>query len=128
MARVLVIDDNPADLDLLTYLLTAGGHSVIQAHGGQEGIGAAIATHPDLVLCDLRMPEVSGFDVVARLHDTAGLTETPVVAVTVRCSLGDQSIVLHAGFQGHIPKPIDPPAFLGEIDAYLSQAGKASLH
>lgn len=128
VARVLVIEDNPADLDLLTYLLEAGGHSVTQAHGGQEGIGAAISTHPDLILCDLRMPDVSGFDVVARLRGSAGLTDTPVVAVTVLSSLGDQRIALHAGFSGFMPKPIDPPGFLAEIASYLNQAQRLSQH
>lgn len=129
MARVLVIEDNPADLDLLTYLLTAGGHSVTQAHGGQEGIGAAVVTKPDLILCDLRMPEVSGFDVVARLRHCAGLTETPVVAVSVLNSLGNRRrILLDAGFSGFMPKPIDPPGFLAEIASYLNPTERRPQH
>lgn len=128
MARVLVIEDNPADLDLLTYLLQAGGHSVTQAHGGQEGIGAAVATKPDLILCDLRMPNVSGFDVVARLRDSAGVTAAPVVAVTILRSQAKRRILLDAGFSGLMPKPIDPPGFLAEIASYLNQAPGRSRH
>lgn len=128
MARVLVIEDNPADLDLLSYLLQAGGHSVTQAHGGLEGIGAAVATRPDLILCDLRMPNVSGFDVVARLHDSPGLAETPVVAVTILGSPGNRRLMLDAGFSGFMPKPIDPPGFLAEIASYLNQAQRRSQY
>lgn len=128
MARVLVIEDNPADLSLLTYLLEAGGHTVTQAHGGQEGIGAAVVTKPDLILCDLRMPDVSGFDVVARLRHSAGLTETPVVAVTILSSLGNGSVLLDAGFSGFMPKPIDPPGFLAEIASYLNQNERRPQH
>lgn len=125
MARILVIEDNPADLDLMSYLLESGGHQVIQAHGGEEGVGAAVTSHPDLVLCDIRMPDMDGFDVLRQISAT---TRIPVVAVTVLTSLGDRRIVLDAGFQGHMPKPIEPTGLLAEIADYLRSPGKPSCH
>lgn len=128
MANVLVIDDNEADLDLLTYLLAARGHKVIQAHGGQEGIRSAMAMKPDLIFCDLRLPDVSGFDVLARLHATADLAKTPVVAVTVLGTVGDRRMVLDAGFDDHIAKPIEPAEFLVEVDGYFDLAAPPTRH
>lgn len=128
MARVLVIEDNPADLDLLTYLLQAGGHSVTPAHGGQEGIGAAIATEPDLILCDVRMPRVSGFDVLDQLRQREQLKDTRVVAVTVLSSAGRKQLILGAGFDGYMPKPIEPTTFLHEISAYLGGESNEPHH
>lgn len=119
MARVLVIEDCQADLDLLTYLLEYCGHVVIQAHGGREGIGAARATRPDLILCDVGMPDLDGYEVLDRLHRTAELKDTPVLAVTGLTSVGDQRSMLGAGFRGHMPKPIEPATFLAEITRHL---------
>lgn len=120
MARVLVVEDNPVDLDLLTYLLESGGHTVVQARGGREGIEAAAKTMPDLILCDLHMPDVSGYDVVAHLHALRDVGEIPAIAVTVLSSAGDRRRVREAGFRGHIAKPIEPADFLAEIASFLS--------
>jgi two-component system cell cycle response regulator DivK len=128
MASVLVIEDNPVDLDLLRYLLEAGGHRVIQARGGRDGITVAAAEHPDLILCDLRMPMMSGFDVLARLRQLDDLKGTPVIAVTILSDARDRRTALDAGFTGHMPKPIEPAGFLEEIAHYLSGKDRVTQH
>lgn len=127
MHRVLVIEDNKADLDLLTYLLETGGYTVTQAHDGQEGIRVAQATDPDLILCDILMPKASGYEVVACLRNR-GLAGIPVVAVTILGSSQDRNMALAAGFGGYLPKPIDPEAFLGQVANFLRQPDVPPSH
>lgn len=120
MSRVLVVEDKAANRDLLRYLLEAGGHEVLMAENGAEGVAAADESRPDLVLMDLHMPVMDGFDAVARLKDHAELCRIPVVAVTAIAMVGDREKVLAAGFDGYLTKPIEPTTFVEEIGRFLS--------
>ena len=82
MARILLIEDNPDNLDLMSYLLTAYGHAVTTAEDGESGIAAARGARPDLIACDIHLPGVDGYGVAKALKADASLNGTPVVAVT----------------------------------------------
>ena len=122
MARILIIEDNPANMMLMAYLLSAAGHAVIEALDGQKGLAIARDDSPDLVLCDLQLPGMDGYEVAQRLKLDPGLVAVPRVAVTAFAMVGDRDKALAAGFNGYIAKPIDPESFVGEIEAYLSKA------
>jgi CheY-like chemotaxis protein len=119
MARILVIEDNPDSLELIVYLLTAFGHALIQASSGAAGLEAARRERPDLVLCDLQLPDLDGYDIARRLKEDPALRAIPLVAVTAYAMVGDRERVLAAGFDGYFTKPIEPERFVDQIAGYL---------
>jgi two-component system cell cycle response regulator len=126
MARVLVIEDNSANLELMVYLLRAFGHVPIAARDGQAGLEAAQIDRPDLILCDLQMPVMDGFAVARALKRDPALRPLPLVAVTAFAMVGDREKVLAAGFDGYIPKPIVPELFVQQAEAFLAAAPRSS--
>jgi len=122
MARVLVIEDNPASLDLMVYLLKAFGHSPLSARDGLDGIATALRELPDLILCDIQLPGADGREVSRQLKQDAALRQTPLVAVTAYAMVGDREKLLADGFSGYMSKPINPQTFLEEIAVYLQPA------
>ncbi|HKE49654.1 MAG TPA: response regulator [Rhodanobacteraceae bacterium] len=130
MARILLIEDNPDNLELMSYLLGAYGHTVATADDGESGIAVARETKPDLVACDIHLPGVDGYGVARALKAEASLDGTPVVAVTALAMVGDREKILAAGFDGYITKPIDPHQVVAELDAFLPQSlrGAAPQH
>jgi two-component system cell cycle response regulator DivK len=127
-ASILVIEDDPASLELLKYLLGRAGYEVYAAPDGAAGLQAALRHNPDLVLCDLQMPALTGFEVLARLRADAHWRVAPVVAVTAYSMPGDCEAALAAGFSDYLTKPIDPDTFLDEVARFLKQSGSGSGH
>lgn len=119
MARILVIEDNSANLELMRYLLEAFGHAVISAGDGEQGIVAARTEIPDLILCDLLLPGVDGYAVAHELEQDARTRAIPIVAVTALATEGDRRKGLEAGFDGYLAKPIDPETFVAQVDAFM---------
>jgi two-component system, cell cycle response regulator len=124
VARILVIEDNPGNLELMTYLLNAFGHSTLTAGDGDQGIAAARRERPDLILCDIQLPGADGYAVARELKGDALLKHTPIVAVTALAMVGDREKGMAAGFDGYIFKPIDPQGFVAQVDSFL----RAELH
>ncbi len=121
-ARILVIEDNAANLELLRYLLSASGHTVLLASDGAQGVTVARQERPDLIICDLQMPVLDGYQVLAQLRENAVAFKPVVVAVTAFSMPRDREKVLTAGFDGYLSKPIEPETFVAEIEAYLPAA------
>jgi CheY-like chemotaxis protein len=122
VARVLIVEDNRDSLDLMMLLLSALGHEPIPASSGARAIEIARETQPDVVLLDIQMPEMDGFETARALRENPSLDEVPFVAVTALAMAGDREMILEAGFAGYIVKPIDPARLLGEIAPFLPQA------
>jgi two-component system, cell cycle response regulator len=125
LARLLVIEDNADNRELMTYLLTAFGHDVETAVDGRVALDALATLDVDLIICDVHLPKVDGRAVVDAVKRDPRLREVPVVAVTALAMVGDRSRLLASGFDGYIPKPIDPQRFVAEIEAHLPKAGRA---
>jgi CheY-like chemotaxis protein len=119
VARILLIEDNPDNLDLMSYLLTAYGHAVTTAEDGESGIAAARASRHDLIACDIHLPGVDGYGVAKTLKGEPSLAAVPVIAVTALAMVGDRERILAAGFDGYITKPIDPQRVVADLDAFL---------
>ena len=119
MARILLVEDNAENLELMQYLLTAFGHEALAAHDGEEGLEVARRQRPELVICDIHMPKLDGYGVLKALRDDPGLRETPCIAVTALAMVGDRGKVLAAGFDGYISKPIDPEKFVADVEAVI---------
>ena len=120
MARILVIEDNPHNLELMTYLLEAFGHSPLVASDGGAGLAAARRELPALIVCDVHLPGIDGYQVARQLKDDLELRRIPLVAVTALAMVGDRDRLLAAGFDGYIAKPIDPEHFVEEVEHYLA--------
>lgn len=119
--RILVIEDNPANLELLTLLLEAFGYIVLPATGGAEGIEVVRREKLDLIICDVQMPGVDGYEVARRLKKDPMLHRIPLVAVTALAMVGDREKVLAAGFDGYIDKPIVPEKFAKQVEAFMDR-------
>lgn len=118
-ARVLVIEDNAANLELMTYLLTAFGHTVLVARDGKEGVASAAHDTPDIILCDLALPEMDGYEVARSVRNERRLRSVPIIAVTASAMAGDRERVIQAGFDGYMMKPITPETFVQDVEGYL---------
>jgi CheY-like chemotaxis protein len=116
---ILVVDDNDDNVRLMRYLLEARGHSVSVAGDGAEGAERTRDQDPQLVLMDIQMPGVDGFEALKRIRSDAATADTTVVAVTALAMVGDQDQVMAAGFDGYITKPIAPDSFVDEVEGFL---------
>lgn len=122
MARILIIEDNQANLDLAQYLLEYRGHEVLPATDGAMGVAVARRERPELILCDLQMPLLDGYGVLEQLRRDAELAGTPIIAVTAFSMSGDEEKVRRAGFDGYFSKPIEPETFVSRVEAFLPPA------
>jgi two-component system, cell cycle response regulator len=120
MARILVIEDNPINLELMTYLLRAFGHEVLHAYTGAKGLEVLAETRVDLVACDIHMPGMDGYDVLRAIRARPEWAATRVIAVTASAMVGDREEVLTAGFDGYVSKPIDPQTFVPDLVAFIA--------
>jgi two-component system cell cycle response regulator DivK len=119
-AKILLVEDNEQNRYLATFLLEKAGHTVLHAQTGNEALSIASAERPDLVLMDIHMPEMDGYEAAQRLRTMPGLEHIPVVAVTSYAMLGDRDKAMQLGFVGYIEKPISTETFLNDIGRFLS--------
>jgi signal transduction histidine kinase len=116
VAKVLHIEDDPRNQRLVRKLLGAVGHQIIEASSGLEGIALARAERPDLVLVDINVPDLDGYEITLRLRGIQGLEDVPIVAITAE---GDRETSLAVGANGFIEKPIDAKRFVRTIGRFL---------
>jgi CheY-like chemotaxis protein len=120
-ALILVVEDNEDNLTLIDYLLKAYGYAPLLARSGEEGLRIATKMRPDLILLDIRMPGLDGYQVAAAIRSTSGLERTRIVAVTASAMVGDRERITSAGFDGYIQKPIDPEILLASLEPFLAE-------
>jgi two-component system, cell cycle response regulator DivK len=118
---ILVIEDQEQNQYLMKYLLEANGFQVVLASDGREGLLAAAASKPNLILLDIQLPGISGYGVARELQSDSTLSAIPIVAVTSYAMHGDREQVMASGCSGYIEKPINPDTFVSEILTYLNQ-------
>jgi two-component system, cell cycle response regulator DivK len=118
-ARILIVEDDPSSLELTAYLLDSAGYSTLLAREGGTGLRLALEASPDVIVCDLQMPVLNGYELVGRLKEDPGWRRVPVVAVSAFSMPGDREKALAAGFDGYLTKPITPETFVQEIAAFL---------
>jgi len=118
--RTLVIEDNENNMYLTSFLLENSGHHVIQAFDGHKGVELAKESTPDLILLDIQLPKMNGYEVARQLRSDPALVSIPIVAITSYAMPGDREKALEAGCNGYIKKPIDPDTFIAEIENFLT--------
>lgn len=117
---VLIVEDNELNMKLFNDLLQAHGFATLQTKDGREVIGIAREQHPDLILMDIQLPEVSGLEVTKMLKDDPDLRDIPVIAVTAFAMKGDEEKIREGGCEGYIAKPISVASFLQTVNQFLS--------
>lgn len=122
-ASIVLAEDNAASLQLMSYLLQTAGHTIRAATDGIEALVEIGRARPDLVLLDVQMPRMGGYEAVRALRSDRdhGIRRVTVVAVTAYAMVGDRDKVLAAGFDGYITKPIAPETFVSFVEAFLPE-------
>jgi two-component system cell cycle response regulator DivK len=120
MARVLIVEDNAANMTFAVFLLKSAGHEVLTALDAEAGLAIARAEHPDLILMDIQLPGMDGLEATALLKQDAATRTIPVVALTALAMKGDEERIRAAGCDGYIAKPIAYKAFLEAIATQLA--------
>jgi two-component system cell cycle response regulator DivK len=122
VAKVLYIEDNQSNRLLVLRVLAAEGHTVLEAENGLEGLEVAQRERPDLILVDISMPDLDGYEVAARLRALGEPGHVPIVALTANVLRGDRERSLRAGCDGYIQKPLDVDLLPSQVDAFLRAA------
>lgn len=121
---VLVVEDHPGSRMLLVDLLTIQGYQVYEASNGLEGLEQARAHKPNLILTDMGMPRMSGWEMVPELKADPELKDIPVVAITAFAMTGDREKALAAGCDGYISKPIETRMIGKQVAQFLAEAAQ----
>ena len=121
-SKILLIDDHPENTKLAVYLLEHAMHEVRTADTGEDGIRMALSEDFDLIVCDIHLPGIDGYEVAAQLKANPQWKKVPLIAVTALAMVGDRERVLLAGFDGYLSKPIMPRTFKQQIESFLNAA------
>ncbi len=119
MTKALVIEDNEKNRYLISFILKGNGYEVIEAITGEEGVEMAIREHPDLVLMDIQLPGIDGYEATRRIRTSPAGEKIPVIALTSYAMAGDRERALAAGCTGYVEKPINPDTIIDEIQKYI---------
>src|SRR5688500_12318170 len=122
MARVLVVEDNAANLTLATFLLEQAGHSVLIAKDAESGLTLARKEQPDLILMDIQLPGMDGLAATVLLKADEATRSIPVIALTALAMKGDEERIRAAGCDGYVAKPLAYKEFLAVIEAQLANS------
>jgi len=121
MKRALVIEDNPNNMELITFILENNNFSTLRAETGQEGINIALKEIPDFILLDIQLPDIMGTDVLKIIRDSENGAAIPIIAITSYAMAGDREKLLNAGCDGYIEKPIDPIIIMDQIKSFIKE-------
>jgi two-component system cell cycle response regulator DivK len=117
--KILVVDDNQDGRELVVKILKNRGYQMIEAVDGEEALEKASAECPDLILMDISIPKLDGYEVTRRLKSQVKFKDTPIIALTAHAMKGDKEKAMEAGCDGYISKPIDIHELPNQIKSYL---------
>jgi len=119
LLKILIIEDNEQNLYMFKFLLEKNGFQVVTSANGGGGIKAANEEKPDLIVLDIQLPDISGYEVAKKLKANTKTAHIPIIAITSYAYPDDRKKAQEAGCNGYIPKPIDPNAFIDEIRRFI---------
>ena len=119
--KALIIEDNEQNMYMLSFLLEKNNYEVFQAFNGLDGVKSAIENSPDVILLDIQLPEMDGYQIASELRKKSDLNNVPIVAVTSHAMVGDREKAMASGATGYIEKPIDPDNFIQRMESYFSE-------
>jgi len=118
--RILVVEDQEDNRRILRDLLANAGYELIEAESGEEALTAVEAQRPDLILMDIQLPVMDGYEATRRIRLNAELKSIPIIAVTSYALAGDEAKALAAGCTAYITKPFSPRALLAKVQEHLT--------
>lgn len=119
MKRILVIEDNEDNFYLIKFILEGKGFEVIEARTGAEGVDQAIKELPDLIIMDIQLPDINGYEATRRIRTSETDGNIPIIAITSYALTGDREKAMAAGCTGYIEKPINTETIMAEIEKFL---------
>lgn len=119
---ILIVEDNTLNMMLLNDLLEVHGYAILKTSHGAEALTMARDYHPDLILLDIQLPDISGLEVARTLKDDHETRDIPIIAVTAFAMPGDEEKALESGCDGYVAKPISVHRFLGTVRSFLSRS------
>ena len=120
MAKILLVEDNEMNRDMLSRRLQRKGYDVVIAVDGGEGVAMAHSHNPDLILMDMSLPVLDGWEATRQLKAAPETSAIPVIALTAHAMQGDREKALDAGCDDYETKPFDFPRLLGKIESHLA--------
>jgi two-component system cell cycle response regulator DivK len=121
MSLVLIVEDNPRNMKLVRDVLQVKGHETLEATTAEDGIVLAVERRPDLVLMDIQLPGMNGIDALRVLRGDPATAGIPVIAVTASVMQQDRKLILEAGFDSYLGKPLNLAEFLAAVNAALGK-------
>jgi two-component system cell cycle response regulator DivK len=121
MSKILIIEDNPANLTLATFLLESEGHTVLTATDAETGLVMARDKNPNLILMDIQLPGMDGLKAISMLKADATTRAIPVIALTALAMKGDEERIRASGFDDYVAKPLRYKEFLATVAAQLAR-------
>ncbi|MFO1316530.1 MAG: response regulator [Burkholderiales bacterium] len=121
MSLVLIVEDNPRNMKLVRDVLQVKGHETLEATTAEDGIVLAVERKPDLVLMDIQLPGMNGIDALRVLRGDPATAKIPVIAVTASVMQQDRKLILEAGFDSYLGKPLNLAEFLAAVNAALAK-------
>ena len=118
--RILVVEDNEKNMKLFRDVLNAKGYETLEATTGEEAVALTAEHVPDLVLMDIRLPDIGGVEALARLRGDARTASIPVLALTAQAMHGDRERFLEAGFDGYLSKPVNIVELVGAVNHHCA--------
>jgi two-component system, cell cycle response regulator DivK len=118
--RILVVEDQPDNRRIFRDLLGNAGYELIEAETGEEALTAVEAQRPDLILMDIQLPVMDGYEATRRIRSNPGLKSIPIIAVTSYALAGDEAKALAVGCTAYITKPFSPRALLAKVQEHLA--------
>jgi two-component system cell cycle response regulator DivK len=122
MAKILLVEDNEMNRDMLSRRLILNGFEVIMAIDGEQAVAMAESELPDLILMDMSLPVIDGWEATRRVKAAGATSTIPIIALTAHAMSGDREKTLNAGCDDYDTKPIEMPRLLGKIDALLRRS------
>jgi two-component system, cell cycle response regulator DivK len=121
--RILVVEDTEDNRQIIRDLLSSVGYELIEAMDGAEGVALAESQHPDLILMDMQLPVMDGYEATRRIRSIPELARVPIIAVTSYALSGDEAKTREAGCDGYVAKPFSPRELLAMVRQFLPEAG-----
>jgi CheY-like chemotaxis protein len=122
MAKILIVEDNEDNRDMLSRRLQRRGYVVVRAADGQEAVAMAARERPDLILMDVGLPVMDGLEATQRIRACAATQTIPIIALTAHAMSGDRARALQAGCDDYHAKPVELPRLLAQMEALLARA------